>query len=156
MTKQLNIYVMLKAINMNSGCLAIAIGFLNQLYTVRMSPREQERDVRESLLPSPRSCWSWIPKQKSQELEQKLNDENWKEKARTSAYNRNSSYGSLHIGGSIPTSEHFKRLTHKTANRDRWVSSKTERITSKTALHQNSTLGVPSSLPKRKPHKGVR
>ncbi|KAL2333580.1 hypothetical protein Fmac_014793 [Flemingia macrophylla] len=87
---------------------------------------------------------SWIPKQKRAELEQKWNDENWKEKARTNANNRNSSDGSLHTGGSIPTFEHFKRLkisadmtptcwdlfqkTHKTANGDKWVASKAERI----------------------------
>ncbi|KAL2340305.1 hypothetical protein Fmac_008245 [Flemingia macrophylla] len=87
---------------------------------------------------------SWIPKQKCVELEQKWNDENWKEKSKTNANNRNSSDGSLHTGGSIPTSEHFKRLkispdmtptcwdlfqkTHKTAHGTRWVSSKAERI----------------------------
>ncbi|XP_029128162.1 uncharacterized protein LOC109803761 [Cajanus cajan] len=53
---------------------------------------------------------SWIPKQKLVELQQKWNDENWKHKSMTNANNRNSSNGSLHTGGSIPTSEHFKRL----------------------------------------------
>ncbi|XP_020227319.1 uncharacterized protein LOC109808653 isoform X2 [Cajanus cajan] len=53
---------------------------------------------------------SWIPKQKLVELQQKWNDENWKHKSMTNANNRNSSDGSLHTGGSIPTSEHFKRL----------------------------------------------
>ncbi|XP_020208217.1 uncharacterized protein LOC109793165 [Cajanus cajan] len=87
---------------------------------------------------------SWIPKQKLVELQQKWNDENWKHKSMTNANNRNSSDGSLHTGGSIPTSEHFKRLkistdmtptcwdlfqkTHKTANGNTWVSSKAERI----------------------------
>ncbi|KAL2336993.1 hypothetical protein Fmac_011439 [Flemingia macrophylla] len=110
-----------------------------------------------------------IPKQKRVELDQKWNDENWKEKARTNANNRNSSDGSLHIGGSIPTSEHFKRLkisadmtptcwdlfqkTHKTANGDKWVSSKAERIAneyqrrlSERESHQSSGDGASSSV----------
>ncbi|KAL2347635.1 hypothetical protein Fmac_001635 [Flemingia macrophylla] len=51
--------------------------FSNAMYTVRRGI-----DVR-----------SWIPKQKHVELEQKWNDENWKEKARTNANNRNSTDG---------------------------------------------------------------
>ena len=53
---------------------------------------------------------TWIRKQKRLEFEQKWNDEHWKEKSRTTTNNRNSSDGSVHTGGSIPTSEHFKRL----------------------------------------------
>ncbi|KAL2318603.1 hypothetical protein Fmac_032479 [Flemingia macrophylla] len=112
---------------------------------------------------------SWIPRQKRVELDQKWNDDNWKEKARTNANNRNSSDGSLHTGGSIPTSEHFKRLkisadmtptcwdlfqkTHKTANGDKWVSSKAERIAneyqrrlSERESHQSSGDGASSSV----------
>ncbi|KAL2342606.1 hypothetical protein Fmac_003891 [Flemingia macrophylla] len=57
-----------------------------------------------------------------------------KEKARTNANNRNSSDGSLHTGGSIPTSEHFKRLNEY------------QRRLSERESHQSSGDGASSSV----------
>jgi len=54
---------------------------------------------------------SWILPLMHQQLEQKWSDLNWQDKAKTNANNRDSSDdGSLDTRGSIPTSEHFKRL----------------------------------------------
>lgn len=53
---------------------------------------------------------SWIPTLMCKQLEHKWGDLNWQDQAKTNANNRNSSDGSLHAGGSIPTYEHFKRL----------------------------------------------
>lgn len=45
-----------------------------------------------------------------EQLEQKWNNDNWKGKAKINSDNRRSSDGPLHTGGSIPTTEHYKRL----------------------------------------------
>jgi len=43
----------------------------------------------------------WISNAMMQKLQQKFSNQNWQKKAKTNAYNKKSSYGSLHIGGSI-------------------------------------------------------
>ncbi|XP_057452431.1 uncharacterized protein LOC130744256 [Lotus japonicus] len=53
---------------------------------------------------------TWIPEQNRKEMEQKWKEDDWKRNAANNANNRNSSSGPLHTGGSIPSSEHFRRL----------------------------------------------
>lgn len=53
---------------------------------------------------------NWIPIEMREKLEKKWADIDWKEKAIVNGNNRRLSDGSLHTGGSIPTTEHYKRL----------------------------------------------
>jgi len=52
----------------------------------------------------------WIPTEMRTELEQKWSTDEWKAKAKKNSDNRRSSDGPLHTGGSIPATEHYKRL----------------------------------------------
>ncbi|XP_058744612.1 uncharacterized protein LOC131634279 [Vicia villosa] len=87
----------------------------------------------------------WIPIETRKILEEKWNDDKWKRKSQINTHNRRSSDGPLHTGGSIPTTEHYKRLkkssdtnptcwelfqkTHRVkGNPNKWVSSKSEMV----------------------------
>ncbi|KAJ1387373.1 hypothetical protein SESBI_40033 [Sesbania bispinosa] len=59
---------------------------------------------------------SWIPPEIREQLEQKWSQEDWKAKAKVNTDNRRCSDSPLHIGGSIPTTEHFKRLDPRLGN----------------------------------------
>ncbi|XP_057440246.1 uncharacterized protein LOC130732151 [Lotus japonicus] len=93
-----------------------------------------------------RDSGTWIPEQNRKVMEQKWKeDAEWKRKAAINSNNRKSSSGPLHTGGSIPSSEHFRRLekssekkpdnwelfeiTHKLKNDPtKWVSPVAEKI----------------------------
>jgi hypothetical protein len=49
----------------------------------------------------------------ARKLEQNWEDSKWKDKAEVNKKNRRSSDGPLHTCGSIPTTEHSKRLVSK-------------------------------------------
>ncbi|CAK8534903.1 unnamed protein product [Lathyrus sativus] len=87
----------------------------------------------------------WIPTETLKILEEKWNDDKWKRKSEINTHNRRSSDGPLHTGGSIPTTEHYKRLkessdanptcwdlfqkTHRVkGNPNKWVSTKSEMV----------------------------
>jgi len=55
----------------------------------------------------------WIPDELREKLEQNWEDSNWKDKTEVNKQNRRSSGGPLHTCGSIPTTEHSKRLVSK-------------------------------------------
>lgn len=52
----------------------------------------------------------WIPQPIREQLEQKWTQDNWKAKAKVNSDNRRSGSGPVHTGGSIPVTEHYKRL----------------------------------------------
>ncbi|CAK8531106.1 unnamed protein product [Lathyrus sativus] len=52
----------------------------------------------------------WIPTETLKILEKKWNDDKWKRKSEINTHNRRFSDGPLHTRGSIPTTEHYKRL----------------------------------------------
>jgi hypothetical protein len=52
----------------------------------------------------------WIPGEMRAIMDNKWKEDNWKKKAELNKVNRISSNGPLHTGGSIPTTEHYKRL----------------------------------------------
>jgi hypothetical protein len=53
---------------------------------------------------------SWILPQHREEIERKWNQEEWKKKAKTNSANRRASDLPMHTGGSVPTTEHLRRL----------------------------------------------
>ncbi|WJX95097.1 hypothetical protein P8452_76456 [Trifolium repens] len=90
----------------------------------------------------------WIPNKMRAILDDKWKEDNWKRKAELNKVNRISYDCPLHIGGSIPTTEHYKRLkkssdtsptcwqlfqtTHKIkGDPNKWVSKKSEGIANK-------------------------
>ncbi|RHN59460.1 hypothetical protein MtrunA17_Chr4g0013531 [Medicago truncatula] len=52
----------------------------------------------------------WIPVELREKLEPNWEDSKWKDKTEVNKQNRRSSDGPLHACGSIPTTEHSKRL----------------------------------------------
>ncbi|WJX29777.1 hypothetical protein P8452_18382 [Trifolium repens] len=87
----------------------------------------------------------WIPGEMRAIMDNKWKEDNWKKKAELNKVNRISSNGPLHTGGSIPTTEHYKRLkkssdtsptcwqlfqtTHKyKGDPNKWVSTKSEAV----------------------------
>ena len=53
---------------------------------------------------------NWIRPEVREEIEQKWNQPGWKEKAKINSMNRRASDLPLHTSGSVPTTEHFRRL----------------------------------------------
>ncbi|KAK2451908.1 hypothetical protein QL285_010918 [Trifolium repens] len=52
----------------------------------------------------------WIPTEMCEKLELAWNENSWKAKSQVNTHNRRSSNAPLHTGGSISTTEHFKRM----------------------------------------------
>jgi hypothetical protein len=55
----------------------------------------------------------WIPTEMREQLELAWNENSWKAKSQVNTHNRRSSDAPLHTGGSISTTEHFKRMVIK-------------------------------------------
>ena len=53
---------------------------------------------------------TWIPQPIREQLDQLWNSPEWKAEAKKNSDNRRCSDGPLHTGGSIPTTEHNKKL----------------------------------------------
>ena len=53
---------------------------------------------------------SWIPQEIRQQLEQRWSQDEWKAKSKINSNNRKFADGPVHTGGSIPATEHYKRL----------------------------------------------
>ncbi|KAK2441843.1 hypothetical protein QL285_013089 [Trifolium repens] len=87
----------------------------------------------------------WIPTEMREQLQLAWNENSWKAKSQVNTHNRRSSDAPLHTGGSISTTEHFKRMkkdsnvsptcwalfqrTHKVkGDPSKWVSTKSEKV----------------------------